>query len=86
MFKPYLDQFVIKFVDDNLIYWRSQEEHKMHLQIALQTLCEHQLYTKQSKCEFWLFEVVLLGHVVSSVGILVDSANIKAIHKWERLR
>ena len=65
VFQPYLDQFVVVFVDDILIYSKSEEEHKGHLRIVLQTLRDHWLYAKFSKCEFWLIEVRFLGHVVS---------------------
>ena len=60
------------FIDDNLIHSQFEEEHKDHLQIILQELKDHQLYAKFSKCEFWLTEVKLLGHVVSALGVLVD--------------
>ena len=69
VFQPYLDQFVIVFIDDILIYSKSQEEHEQHLRIVLQILREKQLYAKLSKCEFWLDHVVFLGHVISSHGI-----------------
>ena len=65
VFRPYLDQFVIVFIDDVLIYSRFEEEHKQHLRLVLQTLREHQLYAKFSKCEFWLEQVQFLGHVTS---------------------
>ena len=52
------------FIDDILIYSQSKEEHEDHLRIVLQALGDHQLYVKFSKCEFWLNEVKLLGHVV----------------------
>lgn len=74
---------MIVFVDDIMIYSRSREEHKTHLQIALQTLREHCLYAKLSKCEFWLYEVVFLGHVISVVGIAMDLAKVKIILRWE---
>ena len=60
-FQPYLDQFVVVFVDDILIDSKSKEEHKGHLGIVLQVLRDHQLYSKFSKCEFWLPEVKFLG-------------------------
>ena len=65
VFRSYLDQFVIVFIDDILIYSRTPEEHERHLMIVLQTLREHKLYAKMSKCEFWMKEVKFLGHVVS---------------------
>lgn len=64
VFRLYIDQFVIVFVDDIPIYSRSWEEHETHLQIAMQTLHEHQLYAKLSRCKFWLFEVAFFGLVV----------------------
>ena len=67
VFQPYLDQFVVVFVDDILIYSQSEKEHEEHLRIVLQALREHQLYAKCSKCEFWLTEVRFLEHVVSAL-------------------
>ena len=64
VFQPYLDQFVVVFVDDILIYSQSKEEHEDHLRVVLQLLRDHQLYAKFSKCEFWLIEVRFLRHVV----------------------
>ena len=64
IFQPYLDQFVVVFVDDILIYSQSEWEHEYHLRIVLQLLRDHQLYTKFNKCEFWLTEVRFFGHVV----------------------
>ena len=72
IFRPYLDQFVIEFIDDILIYSGSGEEHAEHLRIILQTLQEHRLYAKLSKCQFWLDSVAFLGHIVSAEGVLVD--------------
>ena len=66
MFKQYLDLFVIVFIDDIIIYSRNEEEHVSHLRIVLQTLKDHQLFAKFSKCEFWLQSVAFLGHIVSS--------------------
>ncbi|XP_074298350.1 uncharacterized protein LOC141629210 [Silene latifolia] len=64
MFSPYLDKFVVVFIDDILVYSKTKEEHEEHLRIVLQTLREHQLYAKLSKCEFWLEKVDFLGHIV----------------------
>ena len=83
VFQPYLDKFVIVFIDDILVYSRSVEEHESHLRTVLQTLREKQLYAKFSKCEFWLDQVVFLGHVISSRGIEVDPRKIEAVLKWE---
>ena len=73
VFQPYLDKFVVVFVDDILIYSQFEEEHQDHLRIVLQALRDHQLNAKFSKCEFWLTEVKFLGHVVSVSGVSVDS-------------
>ena len=83
IFSPFLDQFVIVFIDDILIYSPTREEHAQHLQIVLQTLRDHQLYAKYSKCEFWLPEVKFLGHVVSGDGVAVDSSKIEAVMDWQ---
>ncbi|KAA3477541.1 RNA-directed DNA polymerase-like protein [Gossypium australe] len=64
--------FMVIFIDDILIYSRSKAEHEQHLQIVLQVLQDKQLYGKHSKCKFWLFEVVFLGHFISIDGIWVD--------------
>ena len=79
VFHPYLDQFVMVFVDDILIYSKSEEEHEDHLRVVLQILRDHQLYAKFSKCEFWLTKVKFLGHVVSSSSVSVDAKKIKAV-------
>ena len=83
VFGPYLDKFVIFFIDDILVYSSSKEEHAEHLRIVLQTLREHQLYAKFIKCQFWLDRVAFLGHVVSAEGISVDPQKIEAIVDWK---
>ena len=84
VFQPYLDQFVVVFVDEILIYSQSEWEHEYHLRIVLQLLRDHQLYAKFSKCEFWLTEVRFLGHVVSASGVSVDPEKVEAVMSWER--
>ncbi|CAL8153028.1 unnamed protein product [Prunus armeniaca] len=84
IFRPYLDQFVIVFIDDILIYSKSQEEHEEHLRIVLQILRENQLYAKLNKCEFWLRQVKFLGHVISNEGISVDSSKVEAVLNWSQ--
>nr|KYP54585.1 Retrovirus-related Pol polyprotein from transposon 17.6 [Cajanus cajan] len=66
IFRPFLDKFVVVFIDDILVYSGSTEEHREHLRIVFQVLKEKQLFTKLSKCEFWLSEVKFLGHVISA--------------------
>ncbi|KAI3815620.1 hypothetical protein L1987_15297 [Smallanthus sonchifolius] len=80
--KPYLDKFVIIFIDDILIYSRMKAEHEQHLRLILELLKKEQLYAKFSKCEFWLKEVQFLGHIVNDKGIHVDQAKIKAVKNW----
>ncbi|PKU61001.1 putative mitochondrial protein [Dendrobium catenatum] len=84
VFKDYLDQFVIIFIDDILVYSAFEEDHARHLSIVLDTLRQHQLYAKFSKCEFWLKSISFLGHVVSSEGISVDPQKIQAVADWPR--
>ena len=86
VFQPYLDQFVVVFVDDILIYSQSEEEHEDHLRVVLQLLRDHQLYAKFSKCEFWLTKVRFLGYTVSASGVLVDLEKVEAVMSWERLK
>ena len=85
VFRPYLDQFVMVFVDDILVYSRDEQEHEheQHLNIVLQTLREKKLYAKLSKCDFWLKEVSFLGHIVSAEGIRGDPAKIEAVVNWK---
>jgi hypothetical protein len=84
VFRSYLDKFVVVFIDDILIYFSSQIEHAYNLREVLETLRRNKLYAKLSKCEFWLNEVVFLGHVISEKGINVNPKKIEAVLKWER--
>ncbi|GJS87350.1 reverse transcriptase domain-containing protein [Tanacetum coccineum] len=80
--KPYLDKFVIVFIDDILIYSRNKKEHEEHLKTILELLKKEELYAKFSKCEFWINTVKFLGHVIDSSGIHVDPAKIEAVKNW----
>ena len=82
VFHEYLDSFVIVFIDDILVYSKSQEEHEEHLRIVLQILRERKLFAKLKKCEFWMDRVVFLGHVISRDGITVDPSKIEAVVNW----
>ncbi|XP_071933783.1 uncharacterized protein [Coffea arabica] len=84
VFKPYLDQFIVAFIDDILVYSKTREDHERHLRIVLQTLREYQLYAKFSKCEFWLEQISFLGHIVTKDGISVDLVKIEAVSEWKR--
>jgi hypothetical protein len=77
--REYLDKFLIVLIDDILIYSKTKEEHKEYLELVLQTLREHQLYEKYSKCKFYQSKVQYLGHVISGEGIVVDLEKVKSI-------
>nr|GFB68717.1 putative reverse transcriptase domain-containing protein [Tanacetum cinerariifolium] len=80
--KPYLDKFVIVFIDDILIYSSDEKEHEEHLKEILELLKKEELYAKFSKCEFWIPKVQFLGHVIDSQGIHVDPAKIEFVKDW----
>jgi hypothetical protein len=82
IFREYLDKFVIVFLDDILIYSKSEEEHEKHLKMVLQVLREHQLYAKLRKCSFCHNQIHFWGHIIFEEGITVDPANIEAIRGW----
>jgi len=83
VFRDFLDKFVVVFIDDILIYSKTEEEHEQHLRLVLQRLQEHQLYAKLSKCEFWIDEVPFLGHIISKGGILEDPSKVQEVLDWE---
>jgi hypothetical protein len=79
VFMEYLDKFVMVFIDDILIYSRSEEENEEHLHLVLQKLREHRLYAKLTKCEFWMQQVTFLGHVISKGGISMDPSKVQDV-------
>ncbi|WVZ76765.1 hypothetical protein U9M48_024707 [Paspalum notatum var. saurae] len=83
VFMDYLDKFVVVFIDDILIYSKTEAEHEEHLRLVLQRLREHKLYAKFSKYEFWIDEVRFLGHVVSKGGIVVDPSKVSTVTNWK---
>ena len=83
VFHPYLDNFVLIFIDDILVYSKTREEPEEHLRIGLQTLRDRQLYAKLSKCKFWLDKVSFLGYVISQGGIVVDPSKIEVVLEWK---
>jgi hypothetical protein len=83
VFMPELDKFVVVFIDDILVYSRNEVEHTMHLHIVLQRLRGHRLYTKLSKCDFWLREIKFLGHTISQDEISVDHEKVQEVMDWK---
>jgi hypothetical protein len=79
VFMEYMDKFVMVFIDDILVYSRSEEEH---LRLVLQKLQDHRLYAKLSKCEFWLKQVSILGHIILKGGVSMDPSKIQDVLSW----
>jgi hypothetical protein len=84
MLHEFLDNFVVVFLDDILIYSKTEEEHERHLRLVLSALRKNQFYGKLKKCAFWLSEVAFLGHVISQQGIAVDPKNVATVVEWKR--
>jgi hypothetical protein len=82
VFMKYLDKFIVVFIDDILVYSRSEEEHEEHLHLTLQKLRENRLYAKLSKCEFWIKQVTFLEHVILKGGIYVDPSKVRDVLSW----
>lgn len=79
VFMEYFDKFVVVFIDDILIYSKTNEEHAGHLHLVLEKLKEHQLYANYSKCKFWVQEISFLGHIVSAEGVAVDPCKVAVV-------
>jgi hypothetical protein len=84
VFMEYLDQFVVVFIDDILVYSQNGETHEDHVRLVLQKLRDNQLYVKFLKCDFWLKEVAFLGHIITDGGIKVDPNKISEILNWKQ--
>jgi hypothetical protein len=82
VFMEYLDKFVVVFIDDILIFSKTEEEREKHLRLVLEKLRSNQLYAKFSKCEFCLTEVAFLGHVISAGGVSVDPSKLEDVLNW----
>jgi hypothetical protein len=81
VFIEYMDKFFVVFIDDILIFSKT-EEHEKHLRLVLKKLRSNHLYAKFSKCEFWLTEVTFLGHVISARGVSLDPSKVRDILNW----
>ncbi|GJW02011.1 putative mitochondrial protein [Tanacetum coccineum] len=82
VFRPYLRKFVLLFFDDTLIYNKSEEEHWKYLQILLQTMQQHTLFSKQSKCSFQVNKVEYLGYTITAQGVSTYPTKIQAMESW----
>ena len=82
VFRSYLDRFVLVFLDDILIYSKSEKEHEEHLRLVLQCLRDNQLYANAAKCDLFQSEIQYLGHIISCEGIFIDPAKIQTIVDW----
>jgi hypothetical protein len=82
VFMEYLDKFVMVFIDDILIYYKTEEEHVEHLRLVLEKLRANQLFAKLNKCKFWLTQVAFLGHVISAGGVSVDPGKVRDVLNW----
>ena len=79
-----LDVFVVIFIDNILIFSKTEEEYAEHICIVLQKLRDHRLYAKFSKFEFWLKEVDFLGHILLKNGVAVDPSKVKDVLDWKQ--
>lgn len=86
VFQYYLDKILVVFIDDILVYFKTQKEHEQHLRFVLQRLRDRQLYTKFPKCKFWLDRAIILGHVVLANGILIDPSKMRLCQSGKDLR
>jgi hypothetical protein len=84
VFMEELDKFVVVFIDDILVYSKSVEEHEQHLRVVLGKLRAHKLYTKFSKCEFWLEKISFLGHILTAEGVAVDLGKFETVSNWRQ--
>jgi SpoVK/Ycf46/Vps4 family AAA+-type ATPase len=82
VFMEYLDKFVVFFIDEILVFSKTEGEHERHLRLVLEKLRSNQLYAKFGKYEFWLTEVALLGHVISAGGVSVDPGKVQDVLDW----
>jgi hypothetical protein len=82
VFMECLDKFIVVFIDDIIIFSKTEGEHEVHLRLVLEKLRAHQLYGSFSKYEFWITEDAFLGHVISTRGVVVDLDKVKDVLNW----
>ncbi|GJT96680.1 retrotransposon-related protein [Tanacetum coccineum] len=82
VFMDYMRKFVLVFFDDILIYSDSLDSHLQHLRIVFETLKQHKLFVKKSKCSFGQARLEYFGHVVSSEGVSADKSKIDSMLSW----
>jgi len=84
IFHEELDEFVIVYIDDILVYSKMVEEHARHLEVVLQKLRDNKLYANGEKNEFGLMEMEFFGHIMTGSRIKPDNKKVEAIQKWKR--
>jgi hypothetical protein len=84
LFMEELDKFVVVLIDDILVYYKSVEEHEQHFPVVLGKLRAHKLYTKFSKCEFWLEKISFLGHILTVEGVAVNPGKVETVSNWQK--
>ncbi len=82
VFRDMLNQWVIVYIDDILIYSETYEEHVIHVRTVLKRLLQHQLYAKAEKCEFHQETISFLGYIISSGGVAMDEQKVQAVVNW----
>ncbi|KAG1122709.1 hypothetical protein G6F38_014011 [Rhizopus arrhizus] len=78
----FIDKFVLVYLDDILIFSKTQEDHYKHLRLVMQRLRENKLYANPKKCVFNRTEVEFLGYRVSANGTLPSESKVKAVQEW----
>ena len=84
--RPFLDDFFIAYLDDILIFRKTQEEHLKHVKQTLDVLKREKLYVKLSKCEFGKTSLNYLGHIVRGGELKIDPCKVAAIVNWPKPR
>uniref|UniRef100_A0A803SL45 Gypsy retrotransposon integrase-like protein 1 n=2 Tax=Anolis carolinensis TaxID=28377 RepID=A0A803SL45_ANOCA len=86
VFRDLIDQFLVIYLDDILIFSKDEKEHRQHVKQVLHRLRANGLFAKASKCVFHVPEVEFLGHVVSGRELKMDPHKVDAVNSWQELR